>query len=94
MTGFEAETWMWIFLIAIGPQVIGHTLFNLLLKDVDPTVLATAIMGEAIGATLLAVAFFGEVPSAGTIAGAALLLVGIFITIRGQPAQAVAPLVE
>jgi drug/metabolite transporter (DMT)-like permease len=93
-TGFEAETWMWILLIAIGPQVVGHTLFNLLLKDVDPTVLATAIMGEAIGATLLAVAFFGEVPSAGTIAGAALLLVGIFITIRGQPRQAVAPPVE
>jgi len=93
-TGFEAQTWFWMALLALGPQVIGHTLFNLLLRDVDPTVIAVAIMGEAVGATLLALALFGEIPSTGAIAGGALLLTGIFVAVRGQPRRAVEAPVE
>jgi drug/metabolite transporter (DMT)-like permease len=93
-TGFDAETWLWMALLALGPQVIGHTLFNLLLRDVDPTVIAVAIMGEAVGATLLALGLFGEIPSAGAIAGGALLLVGIFVAVRGQSRRAVEAPVE
>ncbi len=93
-TGFEAETWLWMALLALGPQVVGHTLFNLLLRDVDPTVLAVAIMGEAIGATLLALALFGEIPTVGAIAGGALLLTGIFVAVRSQSRQAVEAPVE
>lgn len=92
--GFEPETWLWMVLLALGPQVVGHTIFNLLLRDVDPTVLAVAIMGEAVGATLLALALFGEIPSAGAVAGAVLLLVGIFVAVRGQPGRAVEAPVE
>jgi drug/metabolite transporter (DMT)-like permease len=93
-TGFEAETWLWMALLALGPQVIGHTLFNLLLRDVDPTVLAVAIMGEAIGATLIALALFGEIPSTGAIAGGVLLLAGIFVAVRGQSRRALEAPVE
>lgn len=94
VTGFEAETWLWMILIAIGPQVVGHTLFNLLLRDVDPTVLATAIMGEAVGASLLAFVFFGEVPTGGAIAGGTLLLLGIFVAVRAQSRRVLATSVE
>jgi len=93
-TGFESETWLWMALLALGPQVIGHTLFNLLLRDVDPTVIAVAIMGEAVGATLLALGLFGEIPSVGAIAGGALLLTGIFVAVRGQSRRAVEAPVE
>jgi drug/metabolite transporter (DMT)-like permease len=93
-TGFEAQTWLWMALLALGPQVIGHTLFNLLLRDVDPTVIAVAIMGEAVGATLLALALFGEIPSTGAIGGGALLLTGIFVAVRGQSRRAVEATVE
>lgn len=92
--GFEAETWLWIALLALGPQVVGHTLFNVLLREVDVTVLAVAIMGEAVGATLLALALFGEVPSTGAIVGATLLLAGIFVAVRGQPRRTVETPVE
>jgi drug/metabolite transporter (DMT)-like permease len=93
-TGFEGETWLWMALLALGPQVIGHTLFNLLLRDVDPTVIAVSIMGEAVGATLLALGLFGEIPSIGAIAGGALLLIGIFVAVRGQSRRAVDAPVE
>ncbi|MGH2711548.1 MAG: DMT family transporter [Actinomycetota bacterium] len=94
VVGFEAETWLLMALLALGPQLVGHTLFNLLLRDVDPTVLAVAIMGEAIGATLLALAFFGEVPAIGAIVGGALLLLGIFVAVRAQSRRAVETPVE
>jgi drug/metabolite transporter (DMT)-like permease len=93
-TGFEPETWLWMGLLALGPQLIGHTLFNLLLRDVDPTVLAAAIMGEAVGATLLSLALFGEIPPASAIAGGALLMTGIFVAVRSQPRRAVEAPVE
>jgi drug/metabolite transporter (DMT)-like permease len=94
LSGFDAPTWLWMLLLGLGPQLLGHTLFNYLLRDVDPTVIAVAIMGEAVGATLLALAFFGEIPPAGALAGGALLLAGIFIAVRGQPRQAVEAPVE
>ena len=84
VTGFSVESWVFMILMALGPQLVGHTLFNFLLRDVDPTVLAVAIMGEAVGATLLALAFFGEVPTTGAIAGGVLLLLGIFVSVRAQ----------
>ena len=92
--GFDGQTWLWIVLMALGPQVVGHTLFNLLLRDVDPTVLALAIMGEAVGATLLALALFGEIPPLGSVFGGALLLTGIFVAVRAQSRRALEAPVE
>lgn len=82
--GYEAAAWLMMVLLALGPQVIGHTLFNYLLRDLDPTVIAVAIMGEPVGATLLALGLFGEIPPVGALAGGALLLAGIFVAVRAQ----------
>lgn len=82
--GFQPEAWLMIALLALGPQVVGHTLFNYLVRELDPTVIAVAVMGEPIGATLLALGLFGEIPPIGAIAGGALLLSGIFIAVATQ----------
>jgi drug/metabolite transporter (DMT)-like permease len=83
-TGFEAGTW-WTFLaLALVPQIMGHTVFNYLLRYLSATVVAVAILGEPVGATLLGLAIFGEVPGWAAVAGGALILVGIYAAIRGQ----------
>lgn len=92
--GFEPQAWLMMVLLALGPQVVGHTLFNFLLRDLDPTVIAVAIMGEPVGATLLALALFGEIPPVGALFGGALLLVGIFVAVRAQSRRAVDAPVE
>jgi drug/metabolite transporter (DMT)-like permease len=54
-------------------------------------VVAVAIMGEPVGATLLALAFFGEVPPWSAVVGGALVLVGIYVAVTAQarrPAEA------
>jgi drug/metabolite transporter (DMT)-like permease len=93
--GFDAGSW-WAFLgLAAGPQILGHTAFNYLLRYVDATVVAVAIMGEPVGASLLALAVFGEVPPWSAVAGGALILAGIFIAVTAQarrvPAAVAAP---
>lgn len=84
LTGFEPKVWLLLVLMAAGPQILGHTVFNFLLRDLDATVVAVAIMGESIGASLLALAFFGEVPPWSAVVGGALVLAGIYLAVTAQ----------
>jgi len=80
-TGYEPKVWLIFVLITIGPQFLGHTVFNYLLGHVEASVVAIAVMAEPVGATLLALVILGEVPSAATIAGGVLILAGIYLAI-------------
>ena len=83
-TGFPAPTWGLFVLMALLPQIMGHTVFNYLLRDLDPTVITVAIMGEPVGASLLALAVFGEVPAWWTAVGGVLILAGIYLAVTAQ----------
>jgi drug/metabolite transporter (DMT)-like permease len=89
--GFPARTWGLFLLMALVPQILGHTVFNYLLRWMDPTVVAIAIMGEPVGATLLALAFYGETPPWTATVGGAIVLVGIYVAITAQGLRATVP---
>jgi drug/metabolite transporter (DMT)-like permease len=82
--GYEPRVWLLFVLMAAGPQLLGHTVFNYLLREVDATVVAVAIMGEPIGASLLALALFGEVPSPSAVVGGLMILAGIYVAVVSQ----------
>ncbi len=84
LAGFDAKTWWMFGLLAVVPQIVGHSTFNYLLRDVDATVVAIAIMGEPIGSGLLALAFFGEIPPWTAVAGGLLILAGIYVATTAQ----------
>ena len=83
-TGYPTGTWGLFVLMALLPQILGHTVFNYLLRDLDPTVITVGIMGEPVGASLLALAIFGEVPGWWTAVGGALILAGIYVAVHAQ----------
>lgn len=85
LTGYDGRTWAMLVLLAVIPQGIGHTVFNYLLRDVSATVVAVAVMGEPIGSTLLALAFFGEVPPWTAVLGGVLVLAGIYLAVTSRP---------
>jgi drug/metabolite transporter (DMT)-like permease len=91
MTGFSAYTWTMFLLMALVPQILGHTVFNYLLRFMDPTVVAIAIMGEPVGATLLAFAFYGEVPPWTAVIGGLVVLAGIYVAIDAQGRRRTVP---
>jgi drug/metabolite transporter (DMT)-like permease len=83
-TGYEPKVWLLFGLMALGPQILGHTTFNFLLRDVSATVIAVAVMAEPVGASLLALLFFGETPSAVAVIGGLMVLGGIYLGIVGE----------
>lgn len=80
--GYPPATYAWVLLLALMPQLIGHTGINYAAKHLDPTVVATALLLEPLGSGLLALIVFGEVPSLLTLVGAVILLAGVLITLR------------
>ena len=85
--GYGAQTWWAIAGSVIGPQLLGHTLINATLSDIDTTTVAVTIMAEPIIATVLAFFIFSESPSLLVYPGGALILVGIYLvtTVSKQP---------
>jgi drug/metabolite transporter (DMT)-like permease len=83
-TGFPPETWLLFVAITAGPQFLGHSLFNYLLGHVRASTVSIALLGEPVGATVLAMIFLDEVPGAATVVGGAIILVGIYLAIRAE----------
>lgn len=65
--------------LAAVPMVVGHTVLNWALKYVTAPVIATTILGEPLGASLLAFLVLGEAPPLLTAVGGGLVLAGIAI---------------
>lgn len=70
--------------LALGPMLLGHTGLNYALRFLPAYVVNLTLLGEPVGATLLAAALPGihEVPALGTLAGGAIVLAGIYVTAR------------
>jgi drug/metabolite transporter (DMT)-like permease len=87
LTGYPAGTWWAIAGLVVGPQLLGHTLINMVLSDIDATTVSVTIMAEPVIATALAVVLFDEVPSWLLYPGGAAILAGIYMvsTSRREP---------
>ena len=90
LVGYRTQTYLWFILLALVPQVIGHTTFNWALKYLPAAFVSLALLGEPVGTTILAVIFLQEIPGLAEISGAVLILTGIFLASRAglkAPAQ-------
>jgi drug/metabolite transporter (DMT)-like permease len=74
--------------LAIGPMLLGHTGLNWALKYLPAYVVNLTLLGEPVGATVLAAILPGirELPGAATFVGGALILAGIYLTARAARA--------
>ncbi|HEU19774.1 MAG TPA: DMT family transporter [Deltaproteobacteria bacterium] len=59
-TGYKGSSYLFMILLAVVPQLIGHTSINWALKHLKASMVAITILGEPIGATILAYIFFNE----------------------------------
>lgn len=85
LTGYDPITWLALAGIVLGPQLLGHTVFNALLSTVPATVVSVVVLAEPVGAGLLAWLVLGELPTPWFFAGAPLVLIGVLIaTVRGH----------
>jgi drug/metabolite transporter (DMT)-like permease len=66
-------------MIAIVPMIFGHTIYNWTLKWISAPIVSISLLGEPLGASILAYIFLGETPSPLTFLGGILTLAGILI---------------
>lgn len=69
----------YMLLMALLPQLVGHTSFNWALRWVPPTLVTLVILFEPVLASVLAYWLFAEIPSGQVLLGAVVLLVGVAI---------------
>ena len=82
LTGYDATTWLQLAALTVGAQLLGHSLFNLVLRSTSVTVVSLALLFEIPGAALIAAAFLGQTPPLLAVPAAALLVTGLALVIR------------
>lgn len=97
VAGYPGWTWLALLAMAAGPQLLGHSVVNRVLRTISPVVVSVAILFEIVGAAVLAWIAFGEIPPASAIPAAMLIGAGVVLVIStstGEPAVSGAPGVE
>lgn len=82
--GFSGMTYIWILLLALVPQLIGHSTFNWILRYMPTSLVAVTTLGEPVGSAVLAYFILKEIPASLTIFGGFLILAGIYVSSRKQ----------
>jgi drug/metabolite transporter (DMT)-like permease len=82
--GYPAQTYLWFALLALVPQLLGHSSFNWALRYLSAAYVSTVLLGEPVGSTILALILLQETPGLIKLAGAALILLGIYVVARGE----------
>jgi len=86
LTGFGARTWTALALLALVPQLLGHSLLNWSLRWLSGTFVAVTIVAEPVMSIVLAIPVLGERPSSTQVVGGLLLLAGVALAASGDPA--------
>jgi drug/metabolite transporter (DMT)-like permease len=79
--GFSGTTWLQLLALTAGAQLLGHSVFNLVLRTTSATVVSLVLLLEVPGAALIAAAALGQTPPVQAVPAALLLLVGLGIVI-------------
>ncbi len=79
LLGYDRRTYAALALLALVPQVFGHSIFNWALARVSPLVVTLAILGEPVGASALAFLVLKEAPPPTLWLGGPLLLAGLVL---------------
>ena len=82
--GYSSEIYLWLVLLAVIPQLIGHSTFNWALGYLSAAYVSITLLGEPIGSTVLAYFILGEIPTPLKLAGGVMILVGIYIASRSE----------
>jgi drug/metabolite transporter (DMT)-like permease len=86
LSGYDGRTWVCLLGLTVGPQFLGHSLVNRVLRTTSATVVSVAILFEIVGSTAIAWVAFGETPPAGAYPAAVLIAAGtVLVVLSGRP---------
>jgi drug/metabolite transporter (DMT)-like permease len=80
--GYPTQTYGWIFLLALIPQLIGHSTYNWALKYLPASIVAVTTLAEPVGSAILAYFVLDETPTRGILIGGMFILMGIYLATK------------
>ncbi|MEJ2366638.1 MAG: DMT family transporter [Deltaproteobacteria bacterium] len=84
IVGFSSGTYAAFAGMALISQIIGHTSYNWALKWFSASLIAVSLLGEPIGATILAYIIFDESLTWTKFIGGSLILAAIYLAAKGE----------
>jgi drug/metabolite transporter (DMT)-like permease len=87
LTPIEPNEYLLFLLLAVGPMLAGHTIYNWALRYVSPLVISVTLLGEPVGSSMLAYLILSENPGTGALLGGPVVLLGIFLVARYARSQ-------
>jgi drug/metabolite transporter (DMT)-like permease len=90
--GFSARDWWLIAAITVVAQLLGHTLLNLVLSSVGPTVVSLAVLLEVPGSLIVALVLLDQAPPLLALPGMVAVVAGVALVVRAsRPTTLVEP---
>ncbi|WP_456329593.1 EamA family transporter [Archaeoglobus sp.] len=78
--GYSVSTWIYLVLMALIPMLIGHSLLNYLLRHMEVLPVTASVIGEAVGAAILAAIFLNQTLEPQAYIYMLIILSGIALT--------------
>jgi len=82
LLAIDPKALIWLILLAIIPQLLGHSSFNWALRYLPASFVSITMLGEPIGTIILAFIILGESPNILEMLGAGLIFSGIVFASR------------
>ncbi len=79
--------WLWLVMLALIPQIVGHSLLNWALGQLPAAYVSLSLLGEPPGSALLAYIFLSEKPTLLQVIGSAVIIYGIYRANKPQRKQ-------
>ena len=77
--GFESNSWLALGALGLFPQVFGWLAINQALGHIRPTVASVSLLGQSVFTALFSIPVLGEMLTINEIAGAVVVLAGIYL---------------
>ena len=87
-TQYSGAFFFWLVLLAVVPQLVGHTSANWAVRWFSPTLIALVVLFDPVAGSILAWAFLGEVAGSAVWLGGAVLLAGVAVATTGRSSSA------
>ncbi len=81
LMGYPAREWVIFLSLALIPSGLGHNSYNYALKYLKASIVSVSILGEPIGASILAALILRELPRITTVVGGIMVMAGIYAAV-------------
>jgi drug/metabolite transporter (DMT)-like permease len=81
---FSAREWWIVLALIIGAQLLGHSMFNSVLKRVSPAIVSMVVFFEVPISALLAIWWLNQKPHFGIWVGILIIMAGSSLVIMGR----------